>query len=151
MINQKVNVRPASPEDYDDWQVMWKRYCAFYEEDVPDSVHETTWERIHAAEEPIHSLIAENSNGKIIGFANYLVHASTWYIEPVCYLNDLFVFPDVRRGGVGRSLIEHLIVIVKDNGWGELYWHTKHDNHVARILYDRVATDCNFVRYGVDF
>ncbi len=150
MNSKNLSVRPVTPEDYEDWLVMWRGYCSFYEEDLPAAVTKTTWQRILTANEPVHCLIASGAGGEPIGFANYLTHCSTWHEEPVCYLEDLFVNPDVRRGGIGRMLIEHLIGIVRDNGWGELYWHTKHNNHVARILYDRIATDCSFVRYGVD-
>lgn len=62
----------------------------------------------------------------------------------------MFVNPEARRGGIGRLLIEYLIGIVRDNGWCKLYWHTKENNHVARILYDRIASDCSFVRYRVE-
>ncbi len=149
MNNTSINVRPAAAGDYEPWRAMWKAYCTFYQTDLGDEVTELTWQRIHDVDEHMYCVVAEYQ-GRVVGFANYLIHYSTWHKEPVCYLEDLFVNPDVRRGGIGRLLIEHLIDTVRENGWGELYWHTKRDNHVARILYDRIATDNSFVRYEVE-
>ena len=89
MNGGETSVRPATPEDYGDWLGMWRGYCAFYEEDPISAVTETTWRRIHDANEPVHCLIAEDGGGNAVGFANYLTHDSTSDVEPVCYLQDL--------------------------------------------------------------
>jgi GNAT superfamily N-acetyltransferase len=74
----------------------------------------------------------------------------TWERSPICYLEDLFVDPGLRRSGAGRALIEHLIALGKERGWSRLYWHTRQGNATARSLYDRLASVDDFVKYTVD-
>ncbi len=85
----------------------------------------------------------------MVGFANYVVHPFTWGEEDVCYLEDLFVAPDVRGRGAGRALIEHLIERAVAEGWSRLYWLTRAENETARRLYDRFCPADGFVRYTV--
>ena len=65
----------------------------------------------------------------------------------VCYLQDLFVDPAARRGGVGRGLIEAVAAAARYRGCNRLYWTTKEDNATARSLYNRIARFNGFIRY----
>jgi GNAT superfamily N-acetyltransferase len=69
----------------------------------------------------------------------------------VCYLNDLFVRPQIRGGGIGAGLIAAVVAEARLQGWAEVYWHTQQSNKVARGLYDKVTggTD-GFVNYTID-
>jgi GNAT superfamily N-acetyltransferase len=78
-------------------------------------------------------------DGQIVGLAHYIFRPSTWEIEDFCYLEDLYVDPKVRGGGVGRALINELEKIATQAGSERLYWTTAPDNEVARKLYDKVA------------
>jgi GNAT superfamily N-acetyltransferase len=59
-----------------------------------------------------------------VQFAHYILHPHTWSLQPVCYLEDLFVAPEARRLGRGRHLIERLVTMGRDHGWRRVYWHT---------------------------
>ena len=85
-----------------------------------------------------------------IGLVHFFPHAHTWYFERVCYLNDLFVRPEIRGGGIGAKLIDTVIDEARAQGWSEVYWLTQHHNQVARGLYDKITggTD-GFVTYTV--
>lgn len=54
----------------------------------------------------------------MIGIANYIIHENTSTLTPVCYLQDLFVDPEIRARGIGRTLIDWLIAEMKTNGPG---------------------------------
>ena len=60
---------------------------------------------------------------------------------------QLFVEKKFRGSGAGRALIEAVWEHCKTVGVDRLYWKTKEDNYVARILYDRVANCSGFVEY----
>src|ERR1700710_2897578 len=105
----EVLVRPAGPDDKDAWLSLWQGYCSFYKHDLPAHVSEHTWSQIVADGSAIHALVAVDPAGTILGFANYLLHPHTWSSALVCYLEDLYVHPDYRKGGVGRALIDTLI------------------------------------------
>jgi GNAT superfamily N-acetyltransferase len=56
------------------------------------------------------------------GFALFYKTFSTWQCLPGMWLEDLFVLPEHRRGGVGRALLGHLAAIAAARGYGRLEW-----------------------------
>jgi GNAT superfamily N-acetyltransferase len=58
---------------------------------------------------PVHAIVAERADAKVIGIANYIIHENTWTLTPICYLQDLFVDPAERAVGVGKQLIDWLV------------------------------------------
>ena len=58
------------------------------------------------ADQDLHGAIARDERGSAIGIVHWLFHASTWTTASYCYLEDLFVAPGTRGGGVGRALID---------------------------------------------
>ena len=109
------------------------------------------WQRIH---DPVHEIqcrLAEDKDGDLVGLVHFFPHAHTWYANPVCYLNDLFVLPGIRGGGIGKMLIEAVVEEARQQDWSEVYWHTQQHNSVARGLYDKITggTD-GFVNYTIE-
>ena len=99
-----------------------------------------------APSSPLFGRIAE-WDGRIAGFTISVLHEGSWTTRPCCYLEDLFVAPDLRGRGIGRALIEDLLRLCRGQGWSRLYWHTRGSNSNARRLYDNFATADDFVRY----
>ena len=120
----------------------------FYETEVPEAVTAATWERMLASGSPLFGRIAE-WDGQVAGFAISVLHEGSWTTRPCCYLEDLFVAPDLRGRGIARALIEDQLKLCRQRGWSRLYWHTRDSNHEARRLYDRFATADDFVRYRI--
>lgn len=141
-------VRTIQKDDYDAWRKLWDGYTAFYKEEVPEEVTQATWKRIFDPASTIQAHVAEE-NSQILGFATSLIHEATWQIKPICYLEDLFVSEAARGKGVGHALIQHLIDLGHEKGWGRVYWHTNADNARARRLYDQFLPADDHVRYRV--
>jgi len=55
-----------------------------------------------------------------------------------------------RGSGTGAALIEHVRAWAQGATCSKVYWLTRHDNHTARTLYDRVARHSGFVQYEID-
>ena len=132
-----IKVRPIVEADKARWLELFKEYIIFYKSKLSDEQFELTWKRINS-EFNINGLVAE-IDGRIVGFTHYIFRPSTWAVENFCYLEDLYVDPKVRGGGVGRALIKAVEDIAIAKGSKRLYWTTAPDNETARKLYDKVA------------
>ena len=143
-------IRPAQPADSEAWLALWRGYCTALDGTVSDTITQGVWRRIVMPEEATWCLLACRAEGEPVGFANYILHPHTWSLQPVCYLEDLFVAPEVRGSGAGRLLIEQLVSLGKQHGWRRIYWHTHEDNHRARALYDRIIPRTDYVRYDIE-
>ncbi len=95
----------------------------------------------------MHGAIAWSDEGEALGLVHWLFHPSTWSVTDYCYLEDLYVSPVTRGGGVGRSLIAHVRDAAATAGASKVYWLTQDSNTTARSLYDRVATNHGFIHY----
>ncbi|MGD9541056.1 N-acetyltransferase family protein [Methylocystis sp.] len=139
-------VRDIREDDAQDWRRLWAGYNDFYEASVPTEVTEYTWRRLL---DPTSSLIGRIAeiDARVVGFSVSVLHDSSWTSSPICYLEDLFVDPSLRSGGVGRALIQDLVDLGRARGWSRLYWHTQANNQRARRLYDAFVEADDFVRY----
>ena len=142
-----IAIRAPIATDHPAWLQLWSGYLAFYKHELPAAVTEHTWQQLLRDEPPMQGIMAIDDAGKPVGFAHYVVHASTWTLKNYCYLEDLFVRPDCRATGIGRTLIEHLYKLADQNGWSRVYWMTQENNYRGRTLYDRVGRRSEFVLY----
>jgi GNAT superfamily N-acetyltransferase len=145
----EIVVNPITGQDRDRWTELWRGYLDFYDTRLPREIYDHTWRRLFAADGPIRGLGARlgGATAPLAGIAHYLFHPHAWTAKEVCYLQDLFVDPTARRGGVGRRLIEAVAMAARERGCYRLYWTTKEDNVAARSLYDRIARFNGFIRY----
>lgn len=103
-----VTVRAATVDDVE----LLHRFSidlATYE-DAPDAVTATpqTLARDGFGEDPqFAALIAERA-GKPVGFALYTFNYSVWTAARGIFVEDIWVVPQERRGGVARALMEAL-------------------------------------------
>ncbi|KDP84454.1 N-acetyltransferase family protein [Cupriavidus basilensis] len=149
-MTDPIQIRPAEPDDFEAWKVLWDGYNAFYgrkdETALPAEITRMTWSRFFDAYEPMHALVAERS-GQLLGLVHYLFHRSTIQIGPSCYLQDLFTTEAARGTGVGRALIEAVYQRAEAGGAKRVYWQTHETNATAMKLYDKVAEKSGFVVY----
>jgi GNAT superfamily N-acetyltransferase len=133
-------------EDHDSWYPLWRGYQAFYKVDIAEEVSATTFERLLDPKEPMNGTLAWQGS-RAVGMVHYIEHRSTWTVGNYCYLQDLFTAPDLRGGGVGRKLIEHVYAVAKQAGCARVYWLTHETNETAMQLYDRIADKSGFLQY----
>jgi GNAT superfamily N-acetyltransferase len=144
-------IRDIALKDRAQWAVLWQGYLEFYE--VPNmaaEVTEKTWARFFDAAEPVHAMVAEE-NGRLIGLVQYLFHRSTWFVDDICYLQDLFTVKEARGKGVARALIEAVYAKAAAKNAKRVYWMTHESNATAQILYDKVAVKSGFIQYRKNF
>lgn len=143
-----TRIRPLEAKDKDAWLALFKGYITFYKSTVADDVIEETWRRLLSGAEHVHrGLVAVDEHDVPIGLAHILFHRSTWSKTWYCYLEDLFVRPDIRANGVGEALIKAVYAEADKRGVTRTYWSTQEFNYRARGLYDKVATKSPFIQY----
>jgi GNAT superfamily N-acetyltransferase len=145
-----VIIREALQTDFGEWRLLWDQYNEFYGRTGVTALSEdiilTTWKRFLDASEPVHCLVAEHE-GRLVGLAHFIFHRNTITIENTCYLQDLFSDTALRGKGIGRRLIAEFYERARQAGTVGVYWHTHSNNQTAMRLYDKVATNTEFVVY----
>jgi len=142
----ETRVITLSPGDNPAWLPLWRGYQAFYGADIPPDVSAVTWARLLDPTEPVAGALAW-SGREAIGLVHHIRHRSCWTISDYCYLQDLFVVPELRGLGVGRKLIEHVYAEAEREGCARVYWLTHESNVTAMRLYDDIAQRSGFVQY----
>jgi GNAT superfamily N-acetyltransferase len=144
-----AKIRPIEARDESRWRELWDGYTRFYEREPDEAVTRHLWARIVDPAAPVYAIVAERGSEGVVGMANYILHENTSTLTPVCYLQDLYVDPTLRAGGIGRQLIDWLAAQMQANRWSRLYWNTKENNYRARGLYDKYTPHSGFLRYVI--
>lgn len=143
-----ISIEPLTSADRQDWWPLWEGYLTFYESTLDPEVTDLTFARLVAGD-GMFGAMARDETGRAVGFVHWLPQVSTWSRTGYCYLEDLFVAPDVRGGGIGRALIAYVRERAVEAGLDQVYWLTQETNSTARVLYDKVAERTGFLHYQV--
>lgn len=73
------------------------------------------------------------------GFALFFHNFSTFLGRPGIYLEDLYVRPEFRSAGVGRTLLVRIAGLAKERGCGRLEWAVLDWNEPAISFYKRIG------------
>ena len=141
-----LTIRAIEEKDKDQWLKLWAGYLEFYKSTISSEQTELTWKRLINNEQKMFGFVAENEDG-VIGFTHCLFRPSTWTETDYCYLEDLFVDPNIRGKGVGRALMEKVFDLAKEKKSKRVYWTTQEFNETARVLYDSITPVSEFVQY----
>lgn len=96
-------------------------------------------------------LLAWDHDRSPLGFATVYWTWQTLDAARVGVMNDLFVVPEARGGGVGRTLIEHCRGLCRKRGAQKLVWETAPDNETAQRLYDSLgAQSSSWLAYEIE-
>ena len=91
----------------------------------------------------VHAHVAEVRHGDgswvVAGMAIWFVTFSTWKGRHGLWLEDLFVVPEHRRHGLGRSLLAALAGICQERGWARFEWWVLDWNEPAHRFYESLG------------
>ncbi len=131
----EVTIRPAGEEDCE-LLVALIRELAGYEKladqalGTPEVLRRTLFEQ-RAAE----ALLLETEAGEAVGYAIFYVTFSSFECRSGIWLEDVYVRPDHRRGGVGRAVMEHLARLCVERGHTRFEWCALDWNEPALDFY----------------
>lgn len=79
------------------------------------------------------------AGGIVVGYAahNLAYHAET--AQPARWLENLYVTPEWRGGGVARSLMAAVALHALATGCGAVFWGVRRDNARGRRFYDKLG------------
>jgi GNAT superfamily N-acetyltransferase len=91
--------------------------------------------------EPKYRCLIAEWDGKPAGFALFHYNFSTWRGQPGLYLEDLFVYPEMRGKGAGKALLQRLAQIaLQENCYG-LRWMVLEWNDPALKFYEALGAE----------
>lgn len=140
-------IRTLNLKDYYRWHELWSNYLSFYETELADAVFKATFIKLISKDHPNQRAFVSEVNGTLTGLVHFITHPHNWKREDVVYLQDLYTELPISGQGIGRSLIEAVYKFADENGTPSVYWLTQDHNHVARRVYDRIASLTPFIKY----
>lgn len=149
-LGEGIEIREATPADAEALLPLMRGYCGFYEVDPPDSGL-LEMARALASDPQAGSLFVAERDGELLGFAAMGWKWAATAGARVGHLEDLFVSPDARGGGIADALIERCAERCRELGLAKLGWITATDNHRAQAVYDRVGGEgSTWMEYELD-
>lgn len=131
-----MQIRAAKPGDEKAIHALIVE-LAIYERE-PDAVINTAEGLYHDLfVDPIcEALVVEDDQHGIVGFALYYTSYSTWKGRCL-YLEDFYILPEHRRGGIGTQLFQKVVDIAKSRGVKRMDWQVLEWNEPALHFYKK--------------
>lgn len=82
------------------------------------------------------TLLAEDADGRAVGYAFFLETYSSFLARPTLYIEDLFVLPEARGKGAGSALFTALAAEAVGRGCGRMEWVCLDWNELAIGFYE---------------
>jgi GNAT superfamily N-acetyltransferase len=78
-------------------------------------------------------------DGEAIGYAIFFTTFSSFECRSGIWLEDVYVRPEHRRGGIGRAVMEHLAALALERGHVRLEWCALDWNEPALRFYEKLG------------
>lgn len=138
MQNNKFTIRPANPDEAGlvlDFIKKLAEYEKCADEVVAD---EATVYHSLFVERSAEVVFAEE-NGEAVGFALFFHNFSTFVGRKGLYLEDLFIVPEKRGKGYGKTLLKHLAQLAVERNCGRMEWICLDWNQSALKVYRSIG------------
>jgi len=137
-----VEVRPVTRDDLPILIALIADYQRFYGNAAPDDEHNAVFFGGFVAPSDRGMLIAaHDDDDSLAGYTCLYWTFSSISASEVVLLNDLYVRPSRRGGGVGEALIAAAREVARERGCSHLRWCTELHNRRAQRLYERVGAE----------
>lgn len=140
-MDGSLRIRPAEPADV---ELIFSLIVELAEyERAPERVVGTPALLSNAlfGDDPVADAVIAQLDGEPVGFALWFRTFSTWLCLPGLWLEDLYVRPEHRGAGVGRSLLAHVAGVAADSGYGRVEWSALDWNAPALQFYARLGAE----------
>ncbi|HKP31836.1 MAG TPA: GNAT family N-acetyltransferase [Chitinophagaceae bacterium] len=131
-----VTIRKAKKEDCPRLLELVQELAVYERAPEEVTVTQEHFEESGFGPNPVWWAIVAEADGIIVGFALYYVRYSTWKGQRM-YLEDLLVTDSYRGKGIGKLLLDQLIVEAKERGWDAMIWQVLKWNEPAINFYKK--------------
>ncbi len=143
----KIKTRRLTFEDAESWYELWQSYLEFHDIELPYEVTQTTFARLITREKRGFRCIVADLDGRVAGFAHYMIHRHNFRIENVCLLQDLYVSPELRGIGVGSALVKGVYKRADRMKAPYVYWQARHNNEAGIGLSTKFGREASFLKF----
>jgi GNAT superfamily N-acetyltransferase len=134
-----MKLRAATAEDVPTLLELVQALACYEREPDAVTASEADLLREGFGQDPAFRALLAEDGSRVLGFALYFFHFSTWLGRRSLYLEDLFVLPEARGRGVGRALFQRLARIAVEEGCGRYEWAVLDWNTEAIGFYERMG------------
>jgi GNAT superfamily N-acetyltransferase len=85
------------------------------------------------------ALLIETAGGEAVGYAIFFTNFSTFECKPGIWLEDVYVRPEHRRGGIGLAVMEYLARVAAKRDYARLEWCALEWNEPALKFYEGIG------------
>lgn len=139
-------IRCIGPEDYQALIDLFKEFSVF--ENQPQQMINSA-EKMKTEHDLINGYVAINSDEKIVGYATCFLAYYTWKGKSL-YMDDLYVKPEYRGLGIGKSLIDKIIEFAKTENCYKIRWQVSHWNTKAQEFYIQLGAEISQSEWNCD-
>ena len=136
MINlSEITIRPIQPSDNPDLALIVRNTLSEFGAANPGTVYfdPTTDALFELFQTPQAAYFVVEANGKILGGGG--IYPTEGLPEDTCELVKMYLLPEARGIGLGRSLIERCLETANENGFKQVYLETLEELHLALKIY----------------
>ncbi len=131
----EIQIRPIQPSDNPDLAVIIRNTLTEFGAANPGTVFfdPTTDALFELFQRPNAAYFVAEANGKILGGGG--IFPTEGLPEGICELVKMYLLPEARGIGLGRSLIEKCLETAKGIGFQQVYLETLDELHLALKIY----------------
>jgi GNAT superfamily N-acetyltransferase len=134
-LRSTVTIRPARPEDSGTIANLVYELAVYEKLEQHAKAGADDFCRHLFGPHPVAEAILAEIDGEAVGFALWFLTFSTFRGRPGLYLEDIYVRPEHRGRGIGKSLLATVARLALDRGCAKLEWSVLNWNTPAIGFY----------------
>jgi GNAT superfamily N-acetyltransferase len=138
-MSDALRIRPAAAADAEVFLSLVDALADYERLDRPTPEARERLLRDGFGPEPRFRAFLAEQDGRAVAYAITFETYSSFLALPTLYLEDLFVLPEARRGGVGGAMFRFLAEEALRRGCGRMEWVVLDWNRMAIDFYDRLG------------
>jgi GNAT superfamily N-acetyltransferase len=139
-------IRSTTEQDYPFILDLIREFSVF--QGAPEKVT-ITLEQMKEEAALFQCFVAEAENKEVVGFATFFFAYYSWTGKAL-YLDDLYVKEAYRKNGIGKKLLEAVIVLATTSGCKKLRWQVSKWNANAIEFYKSIGATIDEVEINCD-